>query len=562
MLHNPSIVGNSAYPAHRRQYCTTALVFLRNNLYPSSSEHPTVVVRGVMAGRRIDTVDIRELLRHLRDTTNDSAIQRTTGLNRRTIVRYRRWAHQQGLLDGPLPPIEQLQALITTTLTRPPPPQTTSSVEPYRDLVLQLHRDGVEGTAIRERIAEVGFEGSLSAIYRFLHRLVPTEPDVTVRVETAPGEEAQVDFGYAGKLLDPQTGRLRKAWALVMTLSWSRHQSVEFVWDQTVATWLTLHRHAFEYFGGSPKRIKLDKLKAASTKACRDDPQVQQAYRECAEQYGFLIDPCRPRTPEHKGKVESGVKYVKRNFLGGRKQTSITQANADVLEWCRTTAGQRRHGTTKEQPLRRVTTTERGLLLPLPTSPYDLAIWKVATVARDGYVVFENAYYSVPFRLVAQLVQIRGGCTEVRIYTQDWQLVATHPRAQKAGERLTHPAHLPPEKLAGLLLGKESCRARAAEIGPATSEVVERLFADPAVDRLRTVGRILRLEETFGATRLAAACARALSFAEPAHRPIKQILTQDLDHEIAPSTSVPEARTFVRGAFELLGHLFGGATWN
>src|SRR6266540_39555 len=427
-----------------------------------------------MAGRRIDTVDIRELLRHLRDTTNDSAVRRASGLNRRTIQRYRRWAQEQGLLEGPLPPLEQLQALITTTLTPEPPPQTTSSVEPYRDLVLQLHRDGVDGTAIRERIRPLGFAGSLSAIYRFLHRLAPAEPDVTVRVETAPGEEAQVDFGAAGRLLDPQTGRLRKAWAFVMTLSWSRH----------------------EYVGGSPKRIKLDNLKAAITKACVDDPQVQQAYRECAEHYGFLIDPCRPRTPEHKGKVERGVKYVRGNFLGGRTPTALQQANQDVLEWCLTTAGLRRHGTTKEQPLARFTTTERAVLVSLPSSPYDLAIWKVATAARDCYVVFENAYYSVPFRLLAQQVQIRGGCTEVRIYTSDWQLVATHVRARAAGERLTHPDHLPPEKLPGLLLGKESCRVRAAEIGPATSEVVERLFADPAVDRLRTVGRILRLEET------------------------------------------------------------------
>src|SRR6266508_5951316 len=241
------VVGNTAHPAHHRQYCTPVLVFLRKNVYPSSSEHRTIVLGGVMAGRRIDTVDIRELVRHLRDTTNDSAVQRTTGLNRRTIVRYRRWAEEQGLLEGSLPSIEQLQTLIATTLTLPPPPQTTSSVEPYRDLVLHLHRDGVEGTAIRERIGEVGFAGSVSAIYRFLHHLAPAEPDVTVRVETAPGEEAQVDFGYAGHMLDPKTGLKRKAWAFVMTLSWSRHQYVEFVWDQTVATWLNRHRHAFEY---------------------------------------------------------------------------------------------------------------------------------------------------------------------------------------------------------------------------------------------------------------------------------------------------------------------------
>jgi hypothetical protein len=177
-------------------------------------------------------------------------------------------------------------------------------------------------------------------------------------------------------------------------------------------------------------------------------------------------------------------------------------------------------------------------------------------------VVFENAYYSVPFRLFAQQVQIRGGCTEVRIYTQDWQLVATHVRARQAGQRLTHPDHLPPQKLEGVLLGKDSCRARAAAIGPATSKVVERLFADPAIDRLRTVGRILHLEDTFGASRLEAACARALSFAEPTHRTIKQILTQGLDDEIPPTPAAPEAHTFVRSAFELLGHLFGGAAWN
>src|SRR5215211_7064382 len=127
MLHNPPIIGNSAYPAHRRQYCTTALVFLRPFVYPSSSDHRSVALGGSMAGRRIDTMDVRELVRHLRDTTNDSAVQRTTGLNRRTIQRYRRWAHAQGLLDGPLPPIEVLHALVITTLTSPPPPQTTSS---------------------------------------------------------------------------------------------------------------------------------------------------------------------------------------------------------------------------------------------------------------------------------------------------------------------------------------------------------------------------------------------------------------------------------------------------
>jgi len=307
----------------------------------------------------------------------------------------------------------------------------------------------------------------------------------------------------------------------------------------------------------------LDNLKAAITKACWEDPQVQFAYRECAEHYGFLIAPCRVRTPEHKGKVEQGgVHYVKRNFLGGRRPSSITLANQQVLNWCLTTAGQRIHGTTKEQPLVRFEAHEQDALQPLPRAPYDLAIWKVATVHRDCYVVFNNAFYSAPFRLIGQQVQVRGGCQDVRLYTQDWQLVATHTRAEQPGARLTHPDHLPPEKLPGLLLGKDACRVRAAQIGPATAQVVETLFADRAIDRLRTVGRILRLEETVGASRLEAACARALSFAEPTHRTIKQILDQGLDDDPAPAVIAPPARTFVRSAVELLGHMFGGGAWN
>jgi hypothetical protein len=114
-----------------------------------------------------------------------------------------------------------------------------------------------------------------------------------------------------------------------------------------------------------PYRDVIDNLKAAIIKAVWDDPEVQQSYRECAEHYGFLIAPCRPRTPEHKGKVEKGgVHYVKRNFLGGREPTTITQANRDVLVWCDTTAGLRTHGKTKEQPLARFEETKRDRLQP------------------------------------------------------------------------------------------------------------------------------------------------------------------------------------------------------
>jgi transposase len=509
-------------------------------------------------------MDIRELLRHIRSTDSDRAVQRATGIDRRTVQRYRAWAIEQGLLTGPLPALDELQRLVAQTLTTPAPPQMISSVEPFRDVVVELRMQGIEMMAIWERLKERGYAGSYSSIRRFVHTLEPRQPEVTGRVETAPGEEAQVDFGYAGRMLDPHTGVLRKAWAFVMVLGWSRHMFVEFVWDQTVATWLQLHRRAFEFFGGVPQRVVIDNLKAGITKACWDDPQVQLAYRECAEHYGFLIAPCRPRTPEHKGKVEQGgVHYVKRNFLGGRTPTTLSQANADVLEWCLTTAGQRMHGTTKTQPLARFEQIEQARLQPLPPVPYDLAIWKLATLHRDCYVVFAHAFYSAPFRLIGQQLRVRGGSTEVRIYTEDFQLVATHPRAQQAGERVTHPHHLPPQKLAGLLFAEENCRAAATDIGPATRQVVEALLGAGVIDRRRTTLRLLRLRERYGDERLERACRRALRFDAATYGTIKRILQQELDQEELPPAAPPApARTFVRSAGELLGHLFGGRAWN
>ena len=303
-------------------------------------------------------MDIREILRRLRKGQSDRAVARAVGIDRKTAGRYRSWAAEQGLLERPLPPLEELSRLLRETLRGESPPQNVSSVEPYRELVEKLRRDGVEIAAVHERLKERGYTGSYSSVRRFVRNLEPNTPEVTVRVETRPGEEAQVDFGYGGRMIDPDTGELRKTWAFVMTLSWSRHQYVEFVFDQKVETWLRLHRNAFAFFNGVPERVVIDNLKAGIARICWDEPQAQQAYRECAEHYDFLITPCRLGTPEHKGKVEQGgVHYVKRNFLGGREPTTIIQANQDVRTWCLTTAGQRIHGTTKEQPLARFETT-------------------------------------------------------------------------------------------------------------------------------------------------------------------------------------------------------------
>jgi len=508
-------------------------------------------------------MDVRELLRHMRMTESDRAVARATGAHRKTVLRYRHWAQAHHLLEGVLPPIEDLQALLVQTGIPSPPPQMVSTLEPYRDLVTRLHEDGVEGAAIWQRLRERGYDGSVSAVYRFVHRLSPPQPDATVRVEREPGEEAQVDFGFGGRMADPETGALRRTWVFVMTLSWSRYQYAEFVFDQTIATWLRLHRNALEHFGGVPRRLVIDNLKAGITQASWwDDALVQASYRACAEHYGFLVAPCRPRTPAHKGKVEQGgIHYVKRNFLGGRIPTTLTQANADVVEWCRTTAGQRRHGTTKVPPLWRFETTERAALQSLPATPYDLATWKEVRVQRDCYAVFDGSFYAVPFRAIGQRVRVRGGGRAVTVYGPDDALLATHPRAEQSGERHTHHDHLPPEKLPGLLLNRAACRRTADAIGPATAAVVHDLLADPAVDRGTTVGRVLRLRDRYGDERLEAACARARRFDDQSYSTIKRILIEGLDADAPPTAlPAPPAHTFVRSAADLRGHLFGSAS--
>ena len=215
-----------------------------------------------MAGKRKKIVDIYALLQHLRAGVSNRGIKRDLGLDRRTVRKYREWAKEYSLLSGTLPPIEEIYQLLEETMPTQQPPQSQSTVEPYREQVVKLRENGVEISAIKARLEERGFDGSYMAVYRFVRQLEPIRPDVTVRVETAPGEETQVDFGYAGRMIDPETGEIRKTWVFVMTLSWSRHQYVEFVFNQKIPTWLRLHRNGFAFLGGVPKRVVIDNLES------------------------------------------------------------------------------------------------------------------------------------------------------------------------------------------------------------------------------------------------------------------------------------------------------------
>ena len=286
-----------------------------------------------MPGRRLPTVDIRTLLLQIRSNPSDRALSRLTGMHRNTIHAYRQWAKEQNLLTEALPSLEELQKTKERTFADPLPPQNLSSVEPFREIVVKLRRENVCMATILKRLKERGYTGAYASVYRFVKVLEPTTPDVCVRVETQPGEEAQVDFGEVGHLPQKE-GRRQRVYAFVMTLSWSRHQYLEFVTDQKVETWLALHVRAFAFFAAVPKRIVCDNLKAAILKAAFDDPVANRAYAECAEHYGFRIAPCRPRTPQHKGKVERGIAYVQGSFWAGRDWPDLPTVNAAARRWC------------------------------------------------------------------------------------------------------------------------------------------------------------------------------------------------------------------------------------
>jgi transposase len=514
-----------------------------------------------MPQRKKDTLQIRQLLLHLRAHHSEREIRQDTGIARDTIRRYKKWAKEHHLLDAQtLPDTQQLQTLLDSTLPPLLPPQNCSSVEPYADLVATLLAQNIEMAALHTRLKERGYKGSYSSVYRYVGRTRPKDPDVTVRVETPPGYEAQVDFGEVGKFVDPATGQPRKAYAFVMTLSFSRHLYAELVFDQKALTWLAAHTRALTYFGGTPHRIVIDNLKAGIQKAAWEDPEVNRSYAELAEHYGFLIAPCRPATPQHKGKVESGVHFVQRNFIAGRESSDIVAGNRDLRDWC-ATVSQRKHGTTRKKPIEQFQTKEKAALQALPKTAYDLGVYKQVTLQRDGYVTFDNAYYSAPFRLVGSTLWARGGLNTVRLVTQDHQIVATHERATEPGQRLTHPDHLPKEKAAAIPRSPQSLKEQAQQIGPTTLAVVEAILSDPVVDKTSSAGRLLRLADKYAPLRLEAACVRALHYGDPRYTTVRDILRKGLDVAPDPVPQAPKATTFARTARELFAQFKGAMPW-
>lgn len=504
---------------------------------------------------RIHMNYLRDLIYRLRRGESERRIAQDLRVSRPTVHKYKLWAEVQGYLD-PNQSLPEQAELLAALGPAPQPPQMSSSLGPYQATVEQMLEQKVELTAIWQRLKENhGYQGSYSAVRRFAQRLRPSEPKVFVRVHSAPGEELQVDFGSVGNLFDPLSSRLRPAYVFVATLSYSRHQYAELVFDQKIPTWLSLHRRAFESFGGVPKRVVPDNLKAAVVQALVHDPILGEAYRRLALHYGFLISPTLPGTPQHKGKVENGVHYVQRNFMAGQEFVDSTVANQRLWFWIREVAGTRSHGTTRQAPLRLFSDYEQAALQPLPATPFSLQQIKPVKVHPDCHVTLEGSYYSVPYRYVGQSLDAYVSEQLVELYA-GVELVTSHLRCPEAGQWQTRLEDYPPEKAAYLIQTPLYCRQWAAQIGPCTTQVVETLLAEKPLERLRAVQSILRLQESVGPQRLEAACARALYYGDVHYRRIKQILNAALDRDPLPEptstplTAQPRLFAFARSGFD------------
>ncbi len=519
-----------------------------------------------MSNKRVEMHRLQELVRLHRLGTGSREVAKLLALSPNTERRYRMALKAEGLLVGSDQDVPAAGILRAAVLRQRPVPKSeppVSNADEWSEQITKLMADGLGPRAIYDRIRleEGSFETSYWAVKRFVRRIRKAQgvraEDVSIIVDTSAGEVAQVDFGYVGKLLDPERHVLRRAWVFVMVLGYSRHMFCKVVFDQKTTTWLRLHVEAFAHFGGTPRVVVPDNLKAAVIRhafGIGAGTALNRSYRELARHYGFKIDPTPPYSPKKKGKVESAVKYVKSNALSGRSGEDISVVNAALARWVMEIAGTRIHGTTFKQPLTMFEQEERWALLALPAQRFEEVIWKQGRVHQDTHVQFGAKLYSVPWRFIGKDVWLHCTQDTVLAFYEDMR-IATHPR-HFHGRRSTNPEHLPEHRRELAHRSESYWQERAAAIGPTTAEfVTEVLEQDASLSHLRDAQAVVTYLETFPQSRAEAASKRALYFGIRRYREIKSILTKALDFEPLPTMTTATAtvpRTHARNLREML----------
>jgi transposase len=349
-----------------------------------------------------------------------SEIARQTGHDRKTVRR----VLTQPLLPSP----------------RPRKPRRRK-IDPWVPYLERRIADGVlNAHKLYQEIQVQGYPGKETQVRTFVQPFRQARrAQATVRFETEPGEQAQVDWAHFGSI--QHEGRQRRLYAFVMTLGWSRALYLEFTVSRELAWFLRGHQHAFHAFGGVPRQVLHDNLKTAVLSRESDGTiHWQPQYLDFARYYGFTPRACQPYRAQTKGKVESAIKYVRGNFWLGLRFTDLTDLNRQAQDWLATVANVRVHGTTGAVPAERL--AHEGLVALAGRPDYDTSLVSYRRSSRDCLISYQGNAYSVPAAVVQQQLLVRESAqAELVISTVTGEEVARHQLAQGVGQRIILPAH-------------------------------------------------------------------------------------------------------------------------
>jgi transposase len=402
-----------------------------------------------------------------------------------------------------------------------------SECEPWRDQILEKLNFGLSAQRIyQDLVTEHGFSGSYFSVRRFIRRLGARLELPVRRLECEPAEEAQVDFGTGAPLIGPD-GKRRRTHVLRIVLSCSRKAYSQAITRQTTENFILCLENAFGHFGGVPRCLIIDNLKAAVQKADWFDPDLNPKVQSFAAHYRIAILPTRPYKPQHKGKVERGVGYVQDNGLKGRKFASLEEQNQFLSDWERTVADTRLHGTTRHQVGKLFTDVEKPLLQPLPRERFPFFHEGRRGVHRDGHIEVDRAYYSVPLEYLGRRVWVRWDARTVRVFNDRMDQIAFHPK-HEPGRFSTDFRHIVSAKITGVERGASWLLGRARMIGPNCTRWAEATIQSRGVQGMRVVQGLLSLTHRHDWSVIEEACRVAHGYGSFRLRTIRALIDRQV----------------------------------
>ncbi len=449
-------------------------------------------------------------------------IARKLSVHRQTVSRYIHLSQEESK-STIVPPGSAADENSKSTISPAGSSGRKSTCEPFRSIIDEKLRAGLSAQRIWQDIHyEHGFSGSYDSVKRFVRRLEGSIPLPFRRMECSPGEEVQVDFGK-GALIRMPNGKKRRPHIFRIVLSFSRKAYSQAVWHQDTDTFIRCMENAFRYFGGVPKTVVIDNLKAAVINADWYDPEVHPKLQAFANHYGTVILPAKPYTPRHKGKVESGVKYVQNNGLAGHEFDSLAEQNRHLENWEKNIADTRIHGTTRQQVGAYFEKHERLALSALPPCNFPSFQEAKRKVHRDGHIAVEHAFYSVPPEYLGRELWVRYDTRTVRIFNERFEQIALHAKADP-GRRRTDMNHISSKKISGVERGAEYLLRKIECIGEHSERWSKAMLIERGIAGVRVLQGLISLANKHRAGEIERACETALRQGCFRLRPLRQLL--------------------------------------